>query len=258
MNEPKQEQQEPEDNGIVLDVARTAFHNISGNIVGIEGQLMNIMADRVSPVEAKKSLESVLQRVLLLKNNIRQSDIILRILSDTNKRSYKKHNIRLLLQEMAGEFRKDAFAKELSIQIATDGGNDGEEFVTDYSMLYRALEQVLRNAIQFSWPPGERYSPEAKQSEVLIRYSVTTYALSVEITNWGYGIEEREAESIFSFGYVGRNSRKAGSFGTGSGLFLARKCIEKLNGTIELKAQGEETTFLIQLTNLSNEKNSGS
>lgn len=258
MNEPKQGQEEPEDNRIVLDVARTAFHNISNNIVGLESQLMNIMEDRVPPGETKRWLEQILKKVQVLKNNLRQSDSILRILSDTNKRSYKKHNIRLLLQEIAGEFRKHAYAKELSILIATDGGNDGEEFVTDYSMLYLALEEVLRNAIQFSWPPGERYSPEAKQSNVLIRYSITTYALSLEITNWGYGIEEREAESIFSFGHVGGNSRKAGSFGTGSGLFLARKCIEKLNGTITLKTQGEKITFYIQLTNHSNEKNSGS
>jgi signal transduction histidine kinase len=108
--------------------------------------------------------------------------------------------------------------------------------VSDTRLLTIILINLLENAGNFC----------RRETDANIHLQLSEYVNEHEfiISDNGIGIEERSLSRIFDQYYIGTDRSK----GNGLGLFLARKAVEKLKGTIQVKSQfGIGSTFIVTL-----------
>ncbi|HEY9750740.1 MAG TPA: ATP-binding protein [Allocoleopsis sp.] len=111
---------------------------------------------------------------------------------------------------------------------------------TDPSYLERALSELLHNACKYT-PIGEVITLTARMSEANFQISVR---------NSGAEIPASEYDRIFDKFYRIANSDRRKQGGTGLGLALVKKQIERLHGTIEVASAAGWTMFTIRIPSL--------
>ncbi|WP_083583013.1 sensor histidine kinase [Phormidesmis priestleyi] len=112
---------------------------------------------------------------------------------------------------------------------------------TDLSYLERTLAELLNNACKYT-PVGEQISISASvddQSE--------SEAVVVRVCNSGVEIPISEHDRIFDKFYRIPNSDPWKHGGTGLGLALVKKLVERLEGAIHVESCPGKTTFVVQL-----------
>lgn len=125
---------------------------------------------------------------------------------------------------------------------------------TDLSYLERVLTELLNNACKYT-PPEEqiKVTVEARSAERLgtkrTNCAETTILTSyfITVSNSGVEIPPAELDRIFDKFYRIPNNDPWKHGGTGLGLALVKRLIDKLNGTIEVRSQHNQTSFIIQL-----------
>jgi signal transduction histidine kinase len=112
----------------------------------------------------------------------------------------------------------------------------------DRTLLGRALEEIVENAIVFTLPGG-CVSVETKVIEDERRAWV---AISVQDT--GIGISPEEQERIFDRFFRGSMAKSRRVHGAGLGLSIAQEIVRAHGGRITVQSQqGNGSTFTIQL-----------
>jgi two-component system, OmpR family, sensor histidine kinase CpxA len=107
-------------------------------------------------------------------------------------------------------------------------------------VLYRAIENVLRNAI--------RYTEAKSRVEIRLLQDVSVQMAVVEVSDRGPGIPESELESIFRPFYRLDQARNAQTGGFGVGLAIAERAVKLHHGQIRaLNRSGGGTTIRISL-----------
>lgn len=91
-----------------------------------------------------------------------------------------------------------------------------------YSLLARAIENVLRNAI--------RHTPD--DTCVTVSTSETQFGIEIKVCDSGYGVSEEHLEKIFDAFYRPTDARERTSGGAGLGLAIAKRGIEANGGKI--------------------------
>jgi GAF domain-containing protein/anti-sigma regulatory factor (Ser/Thr protein kinase) len=110
---------------------------------------------------------------------------------------------------------------------------------TDLSNLERAVTELLTNAC--------KYSPAGASILVSAHEHSTQPAIVVCITNTGVEIPEDEQDHIFERLYRIPNNDPWQHSGTGLGLALVKKLVNRLQGTIEVSSGDRQTTFTLIL-----------
>jgi PAS domain S-box-containing protein len=97
----------------------------------------------------------------------------------------------------------------------------------------RALDNLLHNAIKYSWEREKGKSPW-----VSIHTFTNRNRVLIEIQNWGVPIpnDEIEGEQIFETGFRGRLSSDRGRAGTGIGLADARRVAREHGGELTIRS----------------------
>lgn len=110
-------------------------------------------------------------------------------------------------------------AQARGIHVSHQGA---QTFVAEVNgeLIYRALENVIRNAVKFT----------SEGSEVSIRSQVTDDTLRVVVTDEGHGVPALELDSIFE--PFSRGDNAAASSGYGLGLAITRQAVERHNGRV--------------------------
>ncbi len=103
--------------------------------------------------------------------------------------------------------------------------------------LYRAVSNILSNAIQYN-PPG---------TVVELKLATTGRGVEIHITDDGIGIPDVLKEKVFDAFVRGDQARKSDG-GTGLGLAIAKQVVEKHEGNIRLITNGC-TKFILFLPN---------
>jgi signal transduction histidine kinase len=114
----------------------------------------------------------------------------------------------------------DKFAGEIqSRKIAVSVHCSVETLLTNPFLLTVVIENLVENAVQFSSPqdPCIRIEVRAEEQHVVI-----------DVTDNGEGIDDTLKSKIFDMYYRGSVSSK----GNGLGLYIARRAIEKIGGTL--------------------------
>jgi K+-sensing histidine kinase KdpD len=124
------------------------------------------------------------------------------------------------------------YAKNRNINLLFD--TDEEEIFVRYDeeFIQRIVINVVSNAIKFS--------KEGGKIEVIIKKYEKKVKLFI-IDN-GIGMEEEFVERAFSRYAMGKNNESRNEKGTGIGLFVVKKLVEKQNGVISINSKLNEGT----------------
>ncbi|MBT1703489.1 tetratricopeptide repeat-containing sensor histidine kinase [Chryseosolibacter indicus] len=96
---------------------------------------------------------------------------------------------------------------------------------TDYRLLKIALENILENAVKF-----RNYGSDLHVN--ITASLVATNKVLIQISDNGKGIDATFLQNIFQPFYKGEHAQ-----GNGLGLFLVKKCIEKIKGDITIESK---------------------
>ncbi|MFT4046881.1 MAG: ATP-binding protein [Solimonas sp.] len=208
-------------------LASGVAHEIGNPLTGISCIAQNLR-DEDDPDERAQGLDDILQQ------SKRISDIVQSLLSfaraspaDTRTRlelaTLADEAIRLVRLSRSG--RDIAFANRVPAALAIDG---------DRARLTQVLVNLLANAADAS-PPGGR---------VEIRAARGAASVTVEVQDWGAGIEPALRERIFE-PFV---TTKEPGRGTGLGLPLVFRIVADHGGSIAVASSpGDGTTFTVRL-----------
>ncbi|HEY9750509.1 MAG TPA: response regulator [Allocoleopsis sp.] len=120
-------------------------------------------------------------------------------------------------------------------QLQVDLPNDLPALTTDLIDLERVLSELLGNACKYT-PPGE---------EIRISADATPERLQLHVSNSGVEIPVEECDRIFDKFYRIPNDDPWKHSGTGLGLALVKKRVERLGATIQVASDADHTTFSI-------------
>lgn len=109
-------------------------------------------------------------------------------------------------------------------------------FLLDKRLLQTILENLLSNAI--------KYSPQG--GEILLTLDAAPNKSCIQVRDWGIGIPLENQEHIFDDFYRANNTGSVR--GSGLGLAIVKKCVEALDGQIQVESkEGEGCLFTLCL-----------
>lgn len=224
-------------------VSRFLFHQIASPLVSIRNQVSNILTGRL-PQEAMESRIKAIDQMARLA--LRQLENF-RIISEIHSLSphYQVIDIKNFLKDRLLAFESMAKVNGIDLFVET---KDTENliFESDYSILSLAVDNIIENAIKFSYGTKDLQGARSSKPMVLIRAELYDRQLKIQITNWGHEISSAEKELIFTKFYRGSQATKFVA-GTGIGLYISNKCVEALGGKLEAFSNKHETTFMLTL-----------
>ncbi|MDD0854019.1 PAS domain S-box protein [Halobacteriovorax sp. GB3] len=117
--------------------------------------------------------------------------------------------------------------------------NHSEKLVAQKTRVLQVLENLISNAIKYC-------DPNKEQRFVKVTTFNDDMSFYINIEDNGLGIPETNHEKVFA---MFARFHKDYSEGTGLGLYLVKKHIEKLNGSIRFKSSGDGTVFYLKFPN---------
>lgn len=203
-------------------------HEIRTPLNGIVGMLRELDKERLSPkqkaylnstMKASKHLSSIVNRILEI-TKIEAGELIL---------LFQHFNFRELMDDVSSIFESEVKRKGITFKVVIDQ-NVSEVFVGDASIIRQVLINLLGNAIKFT-----------EEGSVTIHcMGVKTVRevqeLSIVINDTGIGMDKGYLVNVFEkFQQEDPStSRKYG--GTGLGLFITKKLMDIMNGTLTLNS----------------------
>lgn len=146
---------------------------------------------------------------------------------DENKLKLKIEplNLNALFQESA-EVLQDRFSQK-QVKILVDVPNTITVHVEKYSFLNSVLNNLLTNAIKFSYPNSQvRVAANEQKGQVIIT-----------VEDFGIGIPPRLKNNLFNVAECTNRCGTEGETGTGFGMPLVKRFLDEFNGTIEVTSK---------------------
>lgn len=149
---------------------------------------------------------------------------------------FTETDITALIQELIHSFRP--ISKTKSIQIIFNEGQEHIKTVVDETMLTEVIDNLVSNAL--------KYSPREKKVEIRLEKKPTGFLVAVQ--DEGPGISETDKQRLFkSFARLSALPT-AGEDSSGLGLFITKKMVELLGGTIYCEStEGNGATFVVEI-----------
>jgi len=120
-----------------------------------------------------------------------------------------------------------------------------EDFHTDPDKLHRIMDNLISNALKFSY----------EGSAIHINATQVDSKLLIKVKDEGMGILKEEQSKLFQKFQKMSNKPTAGESTSGLGLSIVKTLVDQLEGTIEFEsARGKGTTFRVVLLDLLNFK----
>lgn len=142
-----------------------------------------------------------------------------------------------LLDTLILEARNNAQAKQVTIDFEPPQGTYGRVSIDPKNMRI-AFENLIENAIKYTKTGGRiTIVVEPKESSILVKISDT-----------GIGIPQDAQQKVFSRFFRAQNAVREVTDGSGLGLFIVQRIVEKNHGRIWFEStEGTGTTFFVEL-----------
>ena len=212
----------------------TVSHDLKAPLRGISGYATLLKEDYSNQLdsEAKRYLDN------LVNSTERMSQLIEDLLaySRVERREIKKTNINLneLIDKITDEYKHSTVSGKLHFKKEIEYGT----VFTDQEALNQALRNLIDNAVKFT-----REQPDP---EIWIRASKLDDHCLISVEDNGIGFDMKYYDKIFEI--FQRLHLTEDYPGTGIGLAVVRKAVERLGGKIWAVSQpGEGSTFFMEL-----------
>jgi PAS domain S-box-containing protein len=209
-------------------------HGIKGLLTGLDGgiYMVNSGFERDKPERVKKGWEMVQRNV------DRVRSMVLDILYYAKDRELTVEPI--ALAAMIGDLREsvEKKAREIGVEIRFDAPEEIGRFDGDPQAIRAMLINLLENSLDACRmdgdKPGHTVEVRARRSEPW---------MVIEVADDGVGMDRETREKIFSLFFSSKGLK-----GTGLGLFISNKIVDKHGGTIEVESEvGRGTRFTVRI-----------
>ena len=128
--------------------------------------------------------------------------------------SVERFSLPELVQDIAQEFQIESERKKIDLHVEVD--DTAQDTMGDIGLIQRVLENLVRNAIQFT-PEG---------GEVSISISERRNSFAIAVSDSGPGIAEEDVPRIFDRFYRARDGEEARSDSSGLGLAIVKRILD--------------------------------
>ena len=145
-----------------------------------------------------------------------------------------------LIQELVDEFAALAMAAQIQLTAVLPDQPDQAEVVADTEQLYRAIANLLSNAIRYT----------SAQGKVTVRLSYSHSHAVIQVEDTGIGISAADQSQIFNRFFRVDQGRSQEQGGSGLGLAIVQAIVQRHRGSLSLISelgQGSQFTVLLPL-----------
>lgn len=201
--------------GISHDL-RTPLTSIKAYVEGLEKGIPT------SPEGEKKYLETIQSKTKDLEEIINKLFIFSKMDMGEFPLNMERVEIFEELSKFTEENMKEYRDKGLDISFLEE--NKAKAYVKiDVTQFHNVLYNILENSIKYT---------DKKEAKASISYRIKDGNVVIRIADNGPGVDENNLENIFEIFYRTDTSRKNTNKGSGIGLAIAKKTIERFNGKI--------------------------
>lgn len=205
-------------------------HDLRSPITSIKG-LLNILKE-------ENDLEKLKEYAGIIANTINKQDIFILEIIDffKNKRStlsFNEFSLQHLVDDIVNSQKFTPAAQQIDIikELNLD------TVYTDELRVKIIINNLLSNAIKYS-------DDRKKNKTILIKTERQDNNIVIEIADNGIGIDKKYIDKIYDMFYVTSNNNK----GTGLGLYILKRNIEKLKGKVEVQSElNNGTKFTVSI-----------
>ncbi len=213
-------------------------HELRTPMIGILGYT-EIMQEEIEDPKFKDMAQRTYISASRLLETLNQILDLSRIEANRIDVLFKDCNIIAIVEEVVGLFRETAAKKGLQLTMHSEP--DTLTVPTDSRILSQVMNNLLNNAIKFTNQGGVRVGI----SQIL---EDNQYWAQIEVTDSGIGISPENQDIIWEEFRQVSEGRNRGFEGTGLGLTITKKFIERLHGTISLESEAERgSTFRVKI-----------
>ena len=230
----------------VLDKMKSEFvsiasHQLRSPLTSIRGYASMLLEGSYGtiPPKAKEALERISESSKYMVNSVEDYLNVSRIESGNMKYELSDFNLKYTVSDVVDELRQTAMQKGLLLTFRSDLSSKGIVHA-DVGKTRQALHNLINNSIKYT----ERGSVVVSVGE-----NKAAKKLQVTVSDTGIGMSEDTLDALFAKFSRAKDANKTNISGTGLGLFVARKMIEEMGGTITAKSDGpgKGSSFTLEL-----------
>lgn len=212
-------------------------HDLKTPLTSVVGYL-SLLRDEpeISAPLREKYTGTALDKALRLEDLINEFFDITRFNLTTLSLEPERTNLSRMLEQLASEFLPILGEKDLTWET---GIQPGVEILCDRDKFQRVLDNLIRNAVSYSYPGSAIHlamSAEEETGEVVLM-----------VKNHGRTIPPEKLSRIFQQFYRADSSRSTSTGGAGLGLAIAKEIVELHHGSITAESENETVAFTLRL-----------
>lgn len=221
-----------------MELITGVSHDLRTPLTSIIGYLNLLKNDDYTNLEEhKRYIDNAYNKSQQLKQLIDDLFEYTRLTSGAANLSLTKMDMAALLEQIMNEFEPIAQENALSVRLVRDPGPMYASIDTE--KMVRAIDNLLMNALKFSFKPGD----------ITVRLLENSGDIYFAVENVGKPIAKEQEKLLFERFYKADPSRSEyrASPGAGLGLSIAKNIAELHGGRIGLKHRNGHFTFFIEL-----------
>lgn len=201
-----------------------ASHELRTPLSIIRGTLEVLIRKPRTTDEYLEKINYCINETIHMEKLIDQLMIIARSESETIKPKFKKLFLSNLVNEALKRLEEQIKTKKMSVIIDV---NENVTVTSDENMLVIILENLISNAIKYS-DPNKTVNILARKLDSLVE---------LNITDEGWGMNDKQIKNIFNRFYRADDSRNSAIKGFGLGMSIVKKFCDILNIKISIESK---------------------
>ena len=221
-----------------------ASHELKTPIAIVEANISTALLPSYAKIDdkAKKLLEQAHENVIFLSQLVEDLTTLSRAERGVLEIQMERVDVALLLQELVANLSPKAAKKRLSLLLGDL--NNLPKIETSKIRLQEILENLIDNSIKYTQSGSVTVSASPSQKH---RGGVTIF-----VKDTGIGIPKSDQIKIFSKFYRVEDYRTRTTQGTGLGLYIVKKLVERLGGEIGFNSViNKGSSFWVDMPNTS-------
>jgi signal transduction histidine kinase len=235
-----------------LDIAKSDFvsiaaHQLRTPLTGIKWSYTALLDPDTGPLTPEQK-EIAQNGLVSISNTI---DLINDLLNVAHveegkmKFEIKKQSILPIAEKAVKGIRLIADEKKIAVSVKLPDKSDFPDVDIDAEKMELVLANLLDNAVKYT-PNGGRIDFRISQEQGLVK---------IVIQDSGIGIPKDQRNRLFSKFFRADNATKVQTSGTGLGLYMVKKIIDRHGGKIVMDSEeGKGTAFIITIPELTAKK----
>ncbi len=218
------------------DFLGIATHDLKAPIAGISALVQVMKLEGTLDAKRVNYLDHISESCERMQRLISDLLDLNRIERGTSSISVEPVIISKLLARIHTQFQPIAAKKNITLKI--ENNIDEDSLITDPDALLQILDNLISNAIKFSFP-GKEVKVKAGCGDNRIRF---------EVSDQGQGLYKEEIQKLYGKFHKLSARPTAGESSSGLGLSIVKELVQLLHGEITATSKiGEGTTFTVSL-----------